>query len=150
MQVSALSPPVHLSTFSSIPFLHARSARIAALPTATLPNGLKAAYISRNDLFFLYHEIYEQQSYLQHGIHLQPGDTVLDVGANVGLFSLFASAAVGTKVTIFPCYGCGASQVHANPSNVSRRAELWLQNQFRPFLQCWNRTLSPTAETGLR
>lgn len=48
---------------------------------------------------FLYEEVYCQQQYLQHGVGLKPGDTVVDVGANIGLFSLFA-AEVGCCVWV--------------------------------------------------
>lgn len=43
---------------------------------------------------FLYDEIFVQKCYLKHGIQLKAGDCVVDVGANVGLFTLFASHAV--------------------------------------------------------
>jgi FkbM family methyltransferase len=36
---------------------------------------------------FLYHEIFEDELYSRHGIDIQDGDTVLDVGANIGMFS---------------------------------------------------------------
>ena len=38
---------------------------------------------------YVYKEIFEDQCYLRHGIRLQDGDTVVDIGANIGLFSLF-------------------------------------------------------------
>jgi hypothetical protein len=65
---------------------------------ATLPNGLPIACVSSLDLNFLYKEIFEQRIYLQHGIELQPGNVVLDCGANIGLFSLFAAGIVGPTV----------------------------------------------------
>ncbi len=43
---------------------------------------------------FIYDEIFRQQGYLQHGIHLTGEATVVDVGANIGLFSLFCCTAV--------------------------------------------------------
>jgi FkbM family methyltransferase len=39
---------------------------------------------------FLYNEIFEQKVYLQNGIVLKDNDLVIDVGSNVGLFSVFA------------------------------------------------------------
>ena len=66
--------------------------------TATLPNGLEVSVVSRLDLDFLYREIFDQKQYLQHGIHLQSGDVVLDCGGNIGLFSLFAAEMVGRTV----------------------------------------------------
>lgn len=43
---------------------------------------------SASEAHFLYREIFEEQSYLQHGITVQDGDIVVDVGANIGLFAL--------------------------------------------------------------
>lgn len=57
--------------------------------TVTLPNGLVISEINPYETKFLYKEIFIDESYLKHGITL-PGDAVvLDVGANIGLFSLF-------------------------------------------------------------
>ncbi|MDP9122837.1 MAG: FkbM family methyltransferase [Acidobacteriota bacterium] len=38
---------------------------------------------------FLYREIFVEQSYLRHGITVAEGDCIFDVGANIGLFTLF-------------------------------------------------------------
>jgi hypothetical protein len=40
---------------------------------------------------FLYDEQYSERCYLQHGVSLAPGATVIDVGANFGMFSMFAA-----------------------------------------------------------
>jgi hypothetical protein len=40
---------------------------------------------------FLYDEQYSERCYLQHGVSLAPGATVIDVGANIGMFSMFAA-----------------------------------------------------------
>ena len=56
---------------------------------ATLPNGLSVAYQSRGELDQFYEDIFEKQIYTRHGITLRPGDCVFDVGANIGMFSLF-------------------------------------------------------------
>lgn len=45
---------------------------------------------SKREVDFIHHEVFVERSYLQHGITLKPGDTVFDVGANIGLFALFA------------------------------------------------------------
>jgi len=37
----------------------------------------------------LYNEVFNEQVYLRNGIELRDGDVVFDVGANIGLFSLF-------------------------------------------------------------
>jgi len=67
----------------------------ACKPVTTLPNGLTVCYASKYDVSFLYREIFEEQVYLQHGIRLEQGDTVLDVGGNIGLFCVFAAQQVG-------------------------------------------------------
>jgi amino acid adenylation domain-containing protein/non-ribosomal peptide synthase protein (TIGR01720 family)/FkbM family methyltransferase len=53
------------------------------------PNGMIIFYINRNETDFMYREIFEEQSYLKHGIHLHEGACIFDVGANIGVFSLF-------------------------------------------------------------
>ena len=69
------------------------------LPQTRLPNGLKIRYVSRKDVPFLYREVYEEQNYLQ-GLSLRHGNTVLDIGANIGLFGLRAAETVGAQVKI--------------------------------------------------
>src|SRR5262245_19510293 len=46
------------------------------------------------------HEICEDQLYFQSGISVSPGDVILDVGANIGVFSLCA-ATQGARVYAF-------------------------------------------------
>ena len=59
--------------------------------TATLPNGMSVHYVSPPDVQFLYHEIFEEECYLQHGVRLDPDDVVIDVGGNIGMFAMFAA-----------------------------------------------------------
>jgi amino acid adenylation domain-containing protein/FkbM family methyltransferase len=54
-----------------------------------LPNSLEVFHQNRNETEFIYKQIFEDQVYLRHGISLRPGDCVFDVGANIGLFTLF-------------------------------------------------------------
>jgi FkbH-like protein/FkbM family methyltransferase len=54
-----------------------------------LPNGLEIVHLNRYETDYVYKEIFEDQCYLRHGISLPDGATVVDIGANVGLFSLF-------------------------------------------------------------
>ena len=56
-----------------------------------LPNGMNVIHLNRGETNFLYKEIFAEQSYLKHGIKLKTGACVFDVGANIGLFSLFVS-----------------------------------------------------------
>ncbi|HEX6431513.1 MAG TPA: hypothetical protein VF008_27670, partial [Niastella sp.] len=43
----------------------------------------------------------EVPSYLQHGISLSSGDTVFDVGANIGIFSLWLHLQQNDQLTIY-------------------------------------------------
>ena len=52
-------------------------------------DGLAWEYISSEESEFLYDEIFVKEVYMQHGIQLQDGAIVIDVGANIGLFSLY-------------------------------------------------------------
>ncbi len=56
---------------------------------ATLPNGLSVAYQSRGELDQFYDDIFEKRIYIRHGITLEPEGCVFDVGANIGMFTLF-------------------------------------------------------------
>ncbi len=58
-----------------------------------LPNGLDVFHLNKNETLHLYRQIFEDQIYLRHGIELADGSCVFDVGANIGLFSLFVHQA---------------------------------------------------------
>jgi FkbM family methyltransferase len=53
----------------------------------TLPNGLVVEATNDREALFLYGELFETDVYLKHGLSIDDGDCVFDVGANVGLFS---------------------------------------------------------------
>ena len=59
-------------------------------PLYTLPNGLEVACFDQTEARDLYKMIFEERNYLKHGITLNDGDCVFDVGANIGMFALFA------------------------------------------------------------
>jgi FkbM family methyltransferase len=106
--VSALAPhrePVpgsdpHAPTGSHVPADPA-----AAFPASAylrLPNGMTVVPQSRVEAEHFYEDIFEKQIYLRHGVTLQPGDCVFDVGGNIGTFSLFASRhAPGGRIFTF-------------------------------------------------
>lgn len=83
------------STRTASPLLRmlemASSDPIEAGQTCTLPNGLTIFHQNPVETRFIYDEIFSQQVYLKNGIHLRDGDCVFDVGANIGLFSLFVA-----------------------------------------------------------
>jgi len=62
----------------------------ARLKHYLLPNGMEIAYQSRAEVEFFFHDIFEKQIYIKHGIDLKNGDCVFDIGANIGFFTLFA------------------------------------------------------------
>jgi FkbM family methyltransferase len=57
--------------------------------TVHLPNGYEVVYQSKAEARYFYHDIWEKRVYLRHGFTLADGDCVFDVGANIGLFTLF-------------------------------------------------------------
>lgn len=63
----------------------------AAIYRHILPNGMAIASLNKNETDFLYKEIFVERGYLRHGITLHPGACIFDVGANIGLFTLFVS-----------------------------------------------------------
>ena len=54
-----------------------------------LPNGVEIVHLNQYETDYLYKEIFEEQTYLKHGVRLPDGATVVDIGANIGMFSLF-------------------------------------------------------------
>ncbi|MEH2331115.1 amino acid adenylation domain-containing protein [Nostoc sp.] len=54
-----------------------------------LPNGMMIAHLNKNETEFVYKELWEEQTYLKHDITINEGDCIFDVGANIGLFTLF-------------------------------------------------------------
>ncbi len=54
-----------------------------------LPNGMEVAQLNQYETDYVYKEIFEDHCYLRHGIRLEDDSTVIDIGANIGLFSLF-------------------------------------------------------------
>ena len=54
-----------------------------------LPNEMPVFAANQNEVKFLYNEIFEDQYYLKHGITLNKDSTVIDIGANVGFFTVF-------------------------------------------------------------
>lgn len=64
-----------------------------------LPDGNKILWSWEEEVFWfrdMTKEIYEEQAY-EHLFHAEDGEVVVDVGANIGLFTLKASKEVGIK-----------------------------------------------------
>lgn len=63
-------------------------------PTATsviLPNGLNVLQFNRGETDHFYHDIFDGHVYARNGIVIEHDAVIFDVGANIGLFSLYAS-----------------------------------------------------------
>ena len=73
----------------------------AGASSAVLPDGRRVRCVSKRDVPFLYREIFQEKCYLKHGVDLRPGDTVFDVGANIGLFALFAAERCGSHGKVY-------------------------------------------------
>ena len=58
--------------------------------TYRLPNGMVVQHVNKAETDHFYRDIFVDEVYCRHGIQLREGDVVLDAGANIGLFSLFA------------------------------------------------------------
>jgi amino acid adenylation domain-containing protein/FkbM family methyltransferase len=56
-----------------------------------LPDGTPVAHLNRNETEYIFEEIFVRRAYCRHGISIADGDCILDAGANVGLFTVFAS-----------------------------------------------------------
>ncbi|WP_437621815.1 FkbM family methyltransferase [Sorangium sp. So ce1151] len=59
-------------------------------PRMQLPNGLTITHQNEAETLHFYSDIFEHRSYVKHGMEIAPGACVFDVGANIGLFTLFA------------------------------------------------------------
>lgn len=55
-----------------------------------LPNGMVVAHHGSFQTSIICKEVFEDEVYLKHGITLADGDVIFDVGANIGLFTLYA------------------------------------------------------------
>lgn len=70
-----------------------------------LPNGLQLVLSSHQQLpcaNFVMKEIFVNRTYSRPGFELRPTDTVVDIGANVGLFSLWAAPQVARVISMEP------------------------------------------------
>ena len=68
-----------------------RSPTVSGKQRYRLPNGAAVAQLNKNETDYIYQEIFERQAYLKYGITIKDGDCIFDVGANIGLFTIFAN-----------------------------------------------------------
>jgi len=55
----------------------------------TLSNGLKVLCLNEYETEQFHKDIFINESYLKNGVSIKDGDCIVDVGANIGLFSLY-------------------------------------------------------------
>lgn len=68
---------------------------------AVSEGGLKFEISSRDGECFTFYENIIRRDYLRNGIQLAPGDNVIDIGANTGLFAILAAQIVGPSGKVF-------------------------------------------------
>ena len=64
----------------------------------TIPNQKKIFYLNQEEVDYLYPQM---PNYIKHGIKIEKGNTVFDVGANIGMFSLFINDLCAGEVNIY-------------------------------------------------
>jgi FkbM family methyltransferase len=56
--------------------------------------------LNLNDTLNVYHDIFDDDCYRLHGVTINDGDCILDIGANTGLFVLFLNK-IGVKASVY-------------------------------------------------
>ena len=91
-----------------------------------LPNGIAIEQQNRNETDFLFQQIFQDRVYLQHGVSLLEDDIVFDVGANIGLFSLFVlQEAPEARVYAFEPIPSNFGKLSRNLGPYASRAEVF-------------------------
>ncbi|WP_158605544.1 non-ribosomal peptide synthetase [Amycolatopsis panacis] len=68
-----------------------QSGELDGLPSRELPNGMIVLGRNNAEVDFLHQEIFERREYMRHGVTLPQDAVVFDIGAHIGLFSLFVA-----------------------------------------------------------
>jgi len=92
-----------------------------------LPDGSVVDCMNPGETEIVYREIFDDHIYSRHGIEIRDGDTVFDIGANIGLFALFVSRS-GADARLF-CFEPAPATFEVLQRNVARfdipRAQLF-------------------------
>ncbi|CAK0762025.1 hypothetical protein CVIRNUC_002916 [Coccomyxa viridis] len=113
---------------------HMAPVRQAALQQAhavTLPNGWRVSHGSPAEASFIYREIFEERCYMQHGIRVHDGSICVDVGANVGFFTLFLLGGFGGGVPrlVISCEPAPATSEllrrNVEACGIAQKVRLW-------------------------
>ena len=102
---AAFISAVRSSVFSA--HAHARSISARFLKFKRSPfvaisgNGLKLSLLPHSGESFTFYENLIEGIYLKNGITLKPGSTVVDIGANIGAFTILAASIVGPRGHVF-------------------------------------------------
>ncbi|MGF6356329.1 FkbM family methyltransferase [Paenibacillus sp. 4624] len=77
------------------------STQTEATAKKRLHNGIEIYQNNEGETEFLYNEIFQKEMYFKHGITLPDHGTVMDVGANIGMFTLYVSSKSNCRVYAF-------------------------------------------------
>lgn len=68
------------------------------LITTVLPNNIQISCFDSTEAYILYHQV---SSYIKYGVTLRKGDVVFDVGANIGLFSIWLYSLYEDSINVY-------------------------------------------------
>ncbi len=71
---------------------------MTTLRQAKLPDGTRIFAVRPQEVGPIYQQV---QEYCRHGIRVQEGDIVFDIGANIGLFALWLRQSVSRNITVY-------------------------------------------------
>jgi FkbM family methyltransferase len=94
--------------------------------TFQTPCGLTIAHLNKAETEFVYREVFQERVYLRHGITLREGDVVFDVGANIGLFTIFVQENFpGVRVCAFEPSPQVFSILEANTAKYGSQVQVY-------------------------
>lgn len=93
---------------------------MATMTEHTLPDGSVVDCMNPGETEIIYREIFGDRVYARHGIDIRDGDTILDIGANIGLFALFVNR-TGARANLF-CFEPAPATFAVLERNIARHA----------------------------